>query len=276
MKEKEKEIENILSEKTKSTNMNEKDQEYNEDTKVQFTEYHEYRSKNMVTFSNRYKDSSIRLSDDKLTCYGDKGWSSAFVNNGADNGKWYYEIKIEPSVKNLEFLGYKGKRVEVEPYVRIGYACRYMRYDNPIGMDKYSYCVNGKNGKLITNSVSYDCMRPLVEGDVIGCYLNLKNPSTYNFDPRDDKKLYEFIQNGILCNPKFPPALKKNCGSTIFFSLNGEIKEVCFVDIYEGFFHPAVSLYMGACVKINLGPNFKYCCLSGYSPCIYMKQPIVI
>ncbi|SOV78606.1 SPRY domain, putative [Plasmodium reichenowi] len=241
-----------------------------------FFDYNKYRSKCHVTFSMKYKDSSVSLSNDKLTCYGDKGWSSVFVNNGADIGKWYYEIKIEEPVQNFNFLGYKDKIIKVNPYIRVGFACRYMRYDYPIGTDKYSYCVNSKNGKIFNNSISYDCMEPFNVGDIIGCYLNLKNKNSYNFDPRLDKKLYEHLQNGILCDPKNPPLLKKNEGSTIFFSLNGQIKKTSFMDIYEGFYHPSVSLYMGASAKINLGPNFTYNHLHDYVPCVYMEPPTVL
>ncbi|SOV75696.1 SPRY domain, putative [Plasmodium sp. gorilla clade G3] len=241
-----------------------------------FFDYNKYRSKCNVTFSMKYKDSSVSLSNDKLTCYGDKGWSSVFVNNGADIGKWYYEIKIEEPVQNFNFLGYKDKIIKVNPYIRVGFACRYMRYDYPIGTDRYSYCVNSKNGKIFNNSISYDCMEPFNVGDIIGCYLNLKNKNSYNFDPRLDKKLYEHLQNGILCDPKNPPLLKKNEGSTIFFSLNGQIKKTSFMDIYEGFYHPSVSLYMGASAKINLGPNFTYNHLQDYVPCVYMEPPIVL
>ncbi|VUZ93972.1 SPRY domain, putative [Plasmodium vivax] len=241
-----------------------------------FIDYSKYRSKNNVTFSTKYKDSCVNLSSDKLTCYGDKGWSSVFVNNGADIGKWYYEIKIEEPVQNFHFLGYKDKVIKVNPYIRVGFACRYMRYDYPIGTDKYSYCVNSKNGRIFNNSISYDCMEPIKVGDIIGCYLNLKNKNTYNFDPRSDKKLYEYLQNGILCDPKDPPILKKNYGSSIFFSLNGQIKKNAFVDIYEGFYHPSVSLYMGASAKINLGPHFAYNHLNDYIPCVFMEPPIIL
>ncbi|ANQ06781.1 Uncharacterized protein PCOAH_00010360 [Plasmodium coatneyi] len=241
-----------------------------------FIDYSKYRSKNNVTFSTKYKDSCVNLSSDKLTCYGDKGWSSVFVNNGADIGKWYYEIKIEEPVQNFQFLGYKDKVIKVNPYIRVGFACRYMRYDYPIGTDKYSYCVNSKNGRIFNNSISYDCMEPIKVGDIIGCYLNLKNKNTYNFDPRSDKKLYEYLQNGILCDPKDPPVLKKNYGSSIFFSLNGQIKKNAFVDIYEGFYHPSVSLYMGASAKINLGPHFAYNHLNDYIPCVFMEPPIIL
>ncbi|CRG93489.1 SPRY domain, putative [Plasmodium gallinaceum] len=241
-----------------------------------FIDYNKYRNKNNVAFSMKYKDSCVSLSSDKLTCYGDKGWSSVFVNSGADVGKWYYEIKIEQPIQNLNFLGYKDKVIKVNSYIRVGFACRYMRYDYPIGTDKYSYCVNSKNGKIFNNSVSYDCMEPLKVGDIVGCYLNLKNKNTYKFDPRSDKKLYEYLQNGILCDPKNPPILKKNYGSSIFFSLNGQIKKNSFVDIYEGFYHPSVSLYMGACAKINLGPHFTYKYLKDYNPCILMEQPSIL
>ncbi|SCM22571.1 SPRY domain, putative [Plasmodium chabaudi chabaudi] len=262
--------------KRDTINMLEKSKELKKDNYKYYIDYRKYRNKNNVAFSTKYKDSCISLSSDKLTCYGDKGWSSVFVNNGADVGKWYYEIKIEEPVEKFNFLGYKDTILKVNPYVRVGFACRYMRYDYPIGTDKYSYCVNSKNGKIFNNSISYDCMEPIKVGDIIGCYINLKNKNSYTFDPRSDKKLYEYLQNGILCDPKNPPILKKNYGSFIFFSLNGQIKKNAFIDIYEGFYHPSVSLYMGASAKINLGPKFTYRHLNDYVPCIYMDPPIIL
>lgn len=236
---------------------------------------HKYTRSPFVSFSNKYKDSSIRLSDDQLTCYGDKGWASVFLNCGADDGKWYFEITVESSIVDLNFLGYTEKKLKINSCLRVGYACRYMRYDHPIGTNKYSYCVSSKDGKMFNSSISYNCMKAFGKGDVIGCYMNLKKKTNYNFDPRLDKKLYEYIQNGILCDPQDPPQLAKSEGSLIFFSLNGEIKEHAFVDIYDGFYHPSVSLYMGATARINLGPNFKYNYLKDYVPCLYMHPPVV-
>lgn len=236
---------------------------------------HKYPRIHFVSFSNKYKDVSIRLSDDQLTCYGDKGWASVFLNCGADDGKWYFEITIENSIVDLNFLGYSEKKIKINSGVRVGYACRYMRYDHPLGANKYSYCVNSKDGRMFNSSISYNCMDAFSKGDVIGCYMNLKKQTNYNFDPRLDKKLYEYIQNGILCDPQNPPELTKSEGSLIFFSLNGEIQENAFVDIYDGFYHPSVSLYMGASARINLGPNFKYNYLKDYVPCMYMHPPIV-
>lgn len=236
---------------------------------------HKYPRIHCVSFSNKYKDVSIRLSDDQLTCYGDKGWASVFLNCGADDGKWYFEVTVENSIVDLNFLGYSEKKIKINSGVRVGYACRYMRYDHPLGTNKYSYCVNSKDGRMFNSSISYDCMDAFSKGDVIGCYMNLKKQTNYNFDPRLDKKLYEYIQNGILCDPQNPPELTKSEGSLIFFSLNGEIQENAFIDIYDGFYHPSVSLYMGASARINLGPNFKYNYLKDYVPCMYMHPPIV-
>lgn len=260
--------------KSYESSKNEEQEKYKK--ALQYNEMeHKYPRIHFVSFSNKYKDVSIRLSDDQLTCYGDKGWASVFLNCGADDGKWYFEITVENSVVDLNFLGYNEKKIKINSGVRVGYACRYMRYDHPLGTNKYSYCVNSKDGRMFNSSISYDCMDAFSKGDVIGCYMNLKKQTNYNFDPRLDKKLYEYIQNGILCDPQNPPELTKSEGSLIFFSLNGEIQENAFIDIYDGFYHPSVSLYMGASARINLGPNFKYNYLKDYLPCMYMHPPIV-
>ena len=39
---------------------------------------------------------------------------------------------------------------------------------------------------------------------------------------------------------------------------NGESLGVMFEDLYDGTYYPAASLYMGARVKFNFGPDFKY------------------
>ena len=64
--------------------------------------------------------------------------------------------------------------------------------------------------------------------------------------------------------------------SYIQFSKNGELLPAQFVDIYEGTYHAAISLYMQARCRINLGPTFQfnqseqaYSELAGTEKCIY-------
>ncbi|CAI9720260.1 Hypothetical predicted protein [Octopus vulgaris] len=47
-------------------------------------------------------------------------------------------------------------------------------------------------------------------------------------------------------------------GSKLITYKNGEIQGIMFTDIFEGVYHPSVSLYKNATVSVNFGPNFKY------------------
>lgn len=47
-------------------------------------------------------------------------------------------------------------------------------------------------------------------------------------------------------------------GSKMLFFKNGINQGVSFSDLYAGIYYPSVSLYMGANVTANFGPDFKY------------------
>ncbi|PRP88597.1 hypothetical protein PROFUN_03008 [Planoprotostelium fungivorum] len=55
--------------------------------------------------------------------------------------------------------------------------------------------------------------------------------------------------------PKEP---EKLLGSEIIFYKNGESQGTAFTDLYEGTYYPAASCYMGAIVRFNFGPEFKF------------------
>lgn len=47
-------------------------------------------------------------------------------------------------------------------------------------------------------------------------------------------------------------------GSEITFFKNGVSQGTAFTDVLGGTYYPAASMYMGAEVKFNFGPDFKY------------------
>ncbi|KAF8822097.1 SPRY domain-containing protein [Cardiosporidium cionae] len=210
--------------------------------------------------SVRYCDPMLHLSLGRLQCIGYKGWGSIFATHCAEKGKWYYEVKIIEGVDAMKSGSISGDGLIKEDWhVRVGWACRYQRYDVPIAHDAFGYGFRDIDGTVINSALR----RPYAKqsfgvGDVIGCYLCLMEPNWWLIDPRKDRKLYEFLQAGILCNPKEPPNPSPNPGSFIEFSINGRRFGKAFENIYNGSYHPALSLYMGARLQIVLGPEFEY------------------
>jgi len=61
-------------------------------------------------------------------------------------------------------------------------------------------------------------------------------------------------------------ALEVGHGSYIEFYKNGELQEHSFVDIYEGTYHAAVSLYMHGRCRVNFGKSaFKFGPIASHS-----------
>ena len=54
------------------------------------------------------------------------------------------------------------------------------------------------------------------------------------------------------------PPLDILVGSEIRYYKNGKPLGLAFKDLYEGKYHPAISLYNGATATVNFGPNFEF------------------
>lgn len=53
-------------------------------------------------------------------------------------------------------------------------------------------------------------------------------------------------------------ALKPLKGSKIMYFKNGVSQGEAFIDIYDGAYYPAISIYKSATVSVNFGPHFKF------------------
>ncbi|KAK2196210.1 bifunctional Histone methyltransferase complex subunit ASH2/Concanavalin A-like lectin-glucanase domain superfamily/B30.2-SPRY domain superfamily/SPRY domain/B30.2-SPRY domain [Babesia duncani] len=226
--------------------------------------------------SFKFRDQNIKLTNDRLTALGFKGWASIFSTHCASSGNWYFEVEIDSNdPSHLKFVGNPVNVLAGKTgHVRIGYACRYQRYDTPIGINKSGFSISDVDGAVVFNSKKHEYSRAFGPGDVIGCFLSLQEPTTEFVDPRINLKLYEFLQNGILCDPRNPPLCNLNHGSYVQFSINGEMGEKLNIPIHDGFYHPGISLYMGTRITANFGPEFQYPPEFQYRPCIEMTKPI--
>nr|PVC52803.1 hypothetical protein MACL_00000543 [Theileria orientalis] len=256
-------------------------------------------------FSYKFKDKNIKLSSDRLTATGHKV-TVLLTTHCASSGKWYYEVKMNSDYKNLKFVGHDASiKQTIKGHARVGYACRYQRYDMPVGVNTYGFSVSDVDGKAFYERVKYPYAVPFGTGDVIGCYISLEKPTTDFNDPRDDLKLYEFLRGTAhvdmpvqteCCQPEFILTIFNKwpnvSGSHAVFTLSELNEANCDLryprldfKIYDGHYHPAVSLYMGACVTINLGmlpgkhpfvgPDFQYKPPEDFLPCCLMDRPLI-
>eukprot|EP00921_Rhytidocystis_pertsovi_P003592 GHVQ01006235.1.p1 GENE.GHVQ01006235.1~~GHVQ01006235.1.p1 ORF type:complete len:693 (+),score=125.90 GHVQ01006235.1:1170-3248(+) len=164
----------------------------------------------------------------------------------------------------------------VKGSVRIGWSCRYGRYDTPTGHNKYSYAIRDRDGAVFTNGkgLCY-AQRALLVGDIVGCYITLPPPKSFLPDPRIKPELHPFLEAGMLCNPDKPPDEVPSIHSVIEFSVNGVRFGPAFTDINTGVYHPAVATYMGGQVQVNMGPHFMYPPAGGgFRPANEMPRPV--
>lgn len=127
----------------------------------------------------------------------------------------------------------------------------------PVGYDEFSYAIRDADGATIHCGIrrSY-ASRAIVSDSVIGILLD-----TPTIDP---PALAEEVRGDI--EKDYPPLNFNQYHvrqdplqhGNICFSINGEDCGVAFSHIYHGKYYPAVSMFGGATVTVNLGPNFKY------------------
>ncbi|KAK1442340.1 set1/ash2 histone methyltransferase complex subunit ash2 like protein [Babesia gibsoni] len=226
--------------------------------------------------SSRYKDRNIELLEEGLVAVGHKGWSTVFASPCSRSGKWYYEVVLVESRKELNFIGNNARDgTSVKGHVRVGYACRYQAYSIPAGSGDFGYVISDSDGTIINGGIRrpYACKFGI--GDVIGCYISLEDTDIMLDDPRKDIRLLEHLHNGILCDPNDPPTRIESPGSYVAFSINGVMQAKCQLRVWEGEYHPAISLYMGATIRINFGPTFRYPPPEEYKPCCLMGRPMI-
>jgi Set1/Ash2 histone methyltransferase complex subunit ASH2 len=196
-----------------------------------------------VCLSVRFKDKRIKLADDRLSAIGDRGYTTILATHGALRGKWYYEVTFENPTEPEA----------LEAHVRLGWATRRTRYDMPIGCDIFSYGIRDIDGAKIVQGCLFEYGKSFKAGDVVGCLLSLSDEgnNAAAIDYEDPVWL-----PGLLCDPQYPPTPSQLIGSTISWSINGQVLGAAFTDVVDGPYYPAMSLFMKARIKANFGPQF--------------------
>jgi Set1/Ash2 histone methyltransferase complex subunit ASH2 len=158
-------------------------------------------------------------------------------------------------------------------HVRLGWSMRTGDLQAPVGYDKWSYGVRDIGGSKIHCSKREDHWggEEFGPGDVVGCAISMVPDSSMdgvatasnNRDsmgstgssshqqrqaqlqqPQANQNHIRFFKNGYPMG-KFVISKGKREGGAAFI-------------IPDGVYYPAISLYMGACVKVNFGPHFIY------------------
>ncbi|KAJ6658735.1 hypothetical protein lerEdw1_019895 [Lerista edwardsae] len=193
----------------------------------------------------------LKISDDRLTVIGEKGYSMVRASHGVRKGAWYFEISVD--------------EMPAETAARLGWSQPLGNLQAPLGYDKFSYSWRSKKGTKFHQSIGKHYSSGYGQGDVLGFYISLPEetetakslPDTYKDKALIKFKSYLYFEEKDFVD-KAEKSLKQAVGSQIIFYKNGTSQGVAYKDIFEGVYFPAVSLYKGCTVSINFGPYFKY------------------
>ncbi|XP_071953377.1 set1/Ash2 histone methyltransferase complex subunit ASH2-like isoform X2 [Antedon mediterranea] len=193
----------------------------------------------------------LKISDDRLTVTGEKGYSMVRATHGVNRGNWYFEVTIDD--------------MPPETCTRIGWSLSLGNLQAPLGYDKFSYSWRSKKGTKFHMSRGKHYGDDYTSGDVLGFFIKLPNslPPEKLLPPTcKDKALIKFKSHFYFeekdAIQEAEQRLQKSEGSQVIFYKNGVCQGVAYEDVYEGTYYPSISLYKNAVVRANFGPNFKH------------------
>ncbi|XP_059169038.1 set1/Ash2 histone methyltransferase complex subunit ASH2-like isoform X2 [Physella acuta] len=194
----------------------------------------------------------LKVSDDRLTVTGEKGYSMIRASHGVNHGNWYFEVQVVD--------------MQNEAASRIGWSLSLGNLQAPCGYDKFSYSWRSRKGTVFHQSRGYHYHDGgYGEGDVLGFYLSLPNPEnlelllpqTFKERPLVKFKSHLYFEDKDNVS-ETEKTLKPAKGSKMMMYKNGKCAGVAFSDVFEGTYYPAVSLFRNTVVTVNFGPKFKY------------------
>ena len=195
-----------------------------------------------------------------------RGYRMSRASHGVSSGLSYYECTIldpiscpAPSTENYT-LGSAlqqaiqnqepdngGKNVRMIGHTRIGWSMRTAELQAPVGYDQWSYGLRDISGSKIHNSKRDDRWGGFSfgPGDIVGFAIFLLPSKDNNYQNTQLTNHIRFFKNG------------EPMGQFII-SKGIRTGGAAFDNIQPGTYYPAVSIYMGASVKVNFGPHFVY------------------
>uniref|UniRef100_A0A8C9ZY81 Ash2 like, histone lysine methyltransferase complex subunit n=1 Tax=Sander lucioperca TaxID=283035 RepID=A0A8C9ZY81_SANLU len=193
----------------------------------------------------------LKISDDRLTVTGEKGYSMVRASHGIRKGSWYFEVTVE--------------EMPPETAARLGWSQPLGNLQAPLGYDKFSYSWRSKKGTRFHQSIGKHYSSSYGQGDTLGFFIELPDatetakalPDTYKDKALIKFKSYLYFEEKDYVD-KAEKSLKSMSSSRMIFYKNGVSQGVAFENLFEGMYFPAISLYKSCTVSVNFGPHFKH------------------
>jgi len=226
----------------------------------------------------------LKVSEDRLSFTGERGYCMGRATHGVNYGTYYYEITIADQPEGS--------------HCRLGWSQELGNLQGPCGYDKFSYGWRSRKGTVFHESHGkhFSC-EGFGVGDTLGFLIHLpEDPAPPELQDENDhgksnKKsktgaessstIREVVNRKDYVPPNYKDRplvkfksylyfelkdevskvaknLKPLIGSRIVCYKNGKEIGVAFRDIYAGTYFPCASLYKGITVTFNFGPNFKH------------------
>ncbi|XP_008300040.1 set1/Ash2 histone methyltransferase complex subunit ASH2 isoform X2 [Stegastes partitus] len=193
----------------------------------------------------------LKISDDRLTVTGEKGYSMVRASHGVRKGSWYFEVSVDD--------------MPPETAARLGWSQPLGNLQAPLGYDKFSYSWRSKKGTRFHQSLGKHYSSGYGQGDTLGFFIELPDetetakalPDTYKDKALIKFKSYLYFEEKDYVD-KAEKSLKSMTPSKMIFYKNGVNQGVAFENLFEGLYFPAISLYKSCTVSVNFGPLFKY------------------
>ena len=200
-------------------------------------------AESVVQLSAKDKAPQMQLSADRLTVTSHKGYRTVRATHGVYCGTWYCEVTVQ-------HLGDSG-------HCRLGWCTKKGELQAPVGFDKFGFSYRDVDGSKVHKSLREPYGSPYKEGDVIGMLIHLPPGGKPLESLHKDQVKYKGALYYIDVADPEPQPLP---GSFVGFFKNGEWQGKASVDLDEGTYYPAASLYTlpeqaeGATVAFNFSP----------------------
>ncbi|KAI5624429.1 set1/Ash2 histone methyltransferase complex subunit ASH2 isoform X1, partial [Silurus asotus] len=193
----------------------------------------------------------LKISDDRLTVTGEKGYSMVRASHGVRKGAWYFEVTID--------------EMPADTAARLGWSQPLGNLQAPLGYDKFSYSWRSKKGTRFHQSIGKHYSDSYGQGDILGFFIEIPDntetaralPDTYKDKALIKFKSYLYFEEKDYVD-KAEKSLKAMNKSRMIFYKNGINQGVAFENLYEGMYFPAISLYKNCQISVNFGPHFRY------------------
>uniref|UniRef100_A0A3B3Q549 Set1/Ash2 histone methyltransferase complex subunit ASH2 n=1 Tax=Paramormyrops kingsleyae TaxID=1676925 RepID=A0A3B3Q549_9TELE len=169
----------------------------------------------------------LKISDDRLTVTGEKGYSMVRASHGIRKGSWYFEASIDD--------------MPPDTAARLGWSQPLGNLQAPLGYDKFSYSWRSKKGTRFHQSIGKHYSNSYGQGDILGFYIELPDstetakalPDTYKDKALIKFKSYLYFEEKDYLD-KAEKSLKPVTPSKMIFYKNGINQGVAFENLFEG------------------------------------------